>query len=104
MGVGGLWCMAQVATQLLTELLTSTTHLVVRITTCSTVQPRGFSTGGSRPLRVPDQQLFTYMVIALTAVLLLLHPTSPSARLTKPAGPTGSEGSDCLPTSLLLSP
>jgi hypothetical protein len=52
----------------------------------------------SSRLRVSDQQLLTYMVIVLTALLLLLHRSD--LALTRPAGPTGSEAT----TSLLLSP
>jgi hypothetical protein len=38
-------------------------------------------------LKASDLQLFTYMLIVLTALLLLLHPTSPS----RDQPPTGSE-------------
>jgi hypothetical protein len=53
---------------------------------------------GSR-LRISDQQLFTYVVIMLTTLLLLLHPTSPSRDRDRDRQ-TGSEAT----TSLLLSP
>jgi hypothetical protein len=43
---------------------------------------------GSRP-RASDQQLFNYMIIMLTALLLLLHPTSLAA-LTRPR-PAGTD-------------
>jgi hypothetical protein len=60
----------------------STTHLVVPITTCSTARGFGFQT----------RSCFASMLIMVpTAVLLLLHPTSPPREWPVPPRPTGSE-------------